>query len=64
MNYSNGVPGWMIWSWHILMGALFVYLGYNIARGKQVHPYFGYFLLAEGVVMILYHSSLWWKNRK
>lgn len=62
MNYSNGVPGWIIWSWHILMGALFAYLGYNIAYGKPVNPYFGYFLLAEGVVMVLYHSSLWWKN--
>lgn len=58
--YHFGVPGWVIWTLHILIGAFYVYLGYAIVEKKPINKYIGVTLIVIGVLMALYHGHLWY----
>ena len=59
MNYSYGIPGYVIWATHILMGVLFAYIGYQITYKIPLNPNWGLFLLVTGTLIALYHAHLW-----
>ena len=61
MSYSFGVPGSVIWSFHIIFGLFLVYLSYMSLEGKcnEINKYVYIALLCVGVLAILYHTHLW-----
>lgn len=60
MKYSYGIPGYVIWVTHILMGALLGYVGYQITYNKPINSNWGLFLLVTGALMAFYHAHLWY----
>jgi hypothetical protein len=58
-TYHFGVPAMLVWISHILMGILFVYLGYLIIEGKKLDKWAGILLLIIGIVGALYHLHIW-----
>ena len=63
MDYHFDVPGFLIWSVHILTGLYFLWLGYlltNLANLK-IH---GIILIVLGSLMTTYHIHLWYYNTK
>lgn len=54
-EYEFGVSGEMIWTTHILIGFYFIFLGYY--KLEKIHSYI---LVVLGVIMIGYHSHLWY----
>jgi hypothetical protein len=58
-TYHFGVPAMLVWISHILMGILFVYLGYLIIEGKKVDKWIGILVLLIGVIGALYHLHIW-----
>lgn len=61
-KYSYGVPGPAIWTTHILVGLLLIYIGYMTLNEMQIHQGFSILLLILGSVIILYHSHLMYLN--
>lgn len=63
MEYSFGVPGFLIWSVHILTGLYFLWLGYllNVTPKFKIH---GIILLILGSLMATYHLHLWYFKNK
>ena len=60
MSYSFGVPSFLIWSVHILVGIYFAWLGYNMIPSKfKLH---GVILIVFGALMFSYHSHLWFNS--
>jgi uncharacterized membrane protein len=64
MSYNYGVPGKVIWSVHIIVGLLLLYVGLMIVLKKEIHKYFGITLLCLGLLVISYHSHLWYKDNQ
>jgi len=64
MNYSYGLPGWLIWSLHIIIGFSLLYLGRIITNGEPLPTYIGLAFVALGAIQVAYHSHLWYLNRK
>lgn len=60
--YSFGIPGYIIWSLHILLGLFLAYVGYLITFGQKVPSTIGIFLIIVGSLMIVYHAHLWFIN--
>jgi hypothetical protein len=60
MPYSYGIPGYVIWSHHILFGLFLIYLGYT----KKITDNIGKLLILIGVIMMIYHLHLMIKNRR
>lgn len=60
MSYSFGVPGYAVWTSHILIGAYLVYVGWVLLYNKQkldkVAPVA---LIVLGVLAALYHAHIW-----
>ena len=66
--YSFGVPSFVIYSQHILIGLYFMYLGYTLIETNKYRIH-GVILMSMGVLMFFYHAHLWYlskfsKNKK
>ena len=63
-TYSFGIPTFVVWSVHILVGLYFLYLAskLNKLKGKEDMKNHVALLFSLGVLMISYHSFLWLKN--
>jgi len=59
MEYHFGVPGYLIWISHILIGLLISYVGYQIAFKKTVNHNIGLLVLVIGVLAAVYHIHIW-----
>ena len=57
-SYHFGVPGYVIWTTHILVGILFLYTGYTTYHKDKLPEYISVLYLILGVVVILYHGYL------
>ena len=59
MMYHFGVPGWLIWLFHIMLGIVMAYIGYEEMNDRRVDKnfYLGFFVL--GVLAPIYHLHLW-----
>jgi hypothetical protein len=65
-DYNFGVPGVVVWAFHILFGIFLIYLSYMFLEGKcnEMNKYVFVLLMCIGVLAILYHSHLWYVHRK
>lgn len=61
-SYSLGTPGYIVWSLHIAIGFLLIYIGYNLVSKTTINHNFGYLLLILGTLAIAYHAHLWYLN--
>ena len=63
-TYSFGIPTFVIWSVHILVGLYFLYLANTINKSNVKDSMRNHVavLFSLGVLMISYHSFLWLKN--
>lgn len=60
--YSLGVPGYILWPMHMVIGAFIAYIGYCILYKQSINPNWGIVLLVLGVTAIFYHAHLWYLN--
>ena len=63
-TYHHGVPGFVIWLTHILVGLLLIYVGYTTLHKEPLHQFISNLLMGLGTIVILYHGYLLFKNRK
>ena len=59
MNYHFGVPGFIVWIQHILLGIVLFYIGYNGLSSGKVTKNMCLLLIITGVLAILYHGHIW-----
>lgn len=59
-DYSFGVPGWAVWSFHIIFGIFLAYIGYQILMNPKftISRNIALLFVIIGVMAILYHSHL------
>jgi hypothetical protein len=60
MAYSFGMPGPVIWTFHILIGLTLLYIGYSILNHQEVSKYLAIFLIVLGCAAPLYHAYLFY----
>ncbi len=61
-TYSFGIAGSLIWSTHIIIGAILAYIGYNIVNQEYIDTNWGILLVVVGVMAMFYHAHLWYLN--
>lgn len=59
MAYSFGVPGFAVWTSHILIGMYLVYVGWVLYEKKRLDKYTPIVLIVLGVLAALYHAHIW-----
>ena len=63
-SYHFGVPSIAVWIQHILSGLLLLYIGYvGVSTGK-ISKNMSIILIVVGVLAALYHTHLWYYNKK
>jgi uncharacterized membrane protein len=60
MAYSFGVPGYAVWTSHILIGIYLVYVGWVLYDKKRLDKYAPIILIVLGVLAALYHGHIWY----
>lgn len=63
-EYDFGVSGILVWSFHMLIGIFFIYVGYAILLNKRMPPYISVSVIVLGVLAFLYHAHLWYNSRQ
>jgi hypothetical protein len=58
MVYSFGVPGYVIWTTHILIGIILFYMGWELNHGRPLPEAFSIGLMIVGAMVATYHSHL------
>ena len=58
-TYHFGVPEWIVWLSHIIIGAFLVYVGYALVLRQRIPLMAALALLVLGVLAILYHGHIW-----
>ena len=61
-DYKFGVSGVLVWSFHMIIGIFFVYVGYAIFLHKRMPPYISVSVIVLGVLAFLYHTHLWYNS--
>lgn len=59
MSYSFGIPSFVIYSTHIIVGLYFVFLGYLLMNSVKFRLH-SIILIGLGVLMFFYHLHLWY----
>lgn len=62
MAYHFGVPGYAVWTSHILIGIYLVYVGWVLYDKKRLDKYAPIVLIVLGVLAALYHSHIWYTH--
>ena len=57
--YSFGIPSFVIYLQHTLIGLYFIYLGYKLIETIKYRIH-GVVLVSLGVLMFFYHAHLWY----
>ena len=60
MKYHFGIPGFLIWITHIIIGIFLAYVGYKIVFNKRINNNIGLLLLVVGVMAAIYHGHIWY----
>ena len=60
MSYSFGVPGFAVWTSHILIGLYLVYVGWFLYDKKRLDKLSPVVLIVLGVLAALYHGHIWY----
>lgn len=61
-EYGFGVSYILVWSFHMLIGVFFVYVGYATLLHKRMPPYISVSVIVLGVLAFLYHAHLWYND--
>lgn len=64
MQYSYGVPGPVIWTLHVLIGLLLLYVGHKTLNNQPINQMISVILMILGTLVILYHGHLAYMNYK
>lgn len=56
--YSYGVPEYVIWLLHLIVGLILIYVGYMAINGRPIGQILAIVLIVGGAMAILYHSHL------
>lgn len=62
MAYHFGVPGFAVWTSHILIGLYLIYVGWVLYDKKRLDKYAPILLIVLGVLAALYHSHIWYTH--
>ena len=57
-TYSFGIPGFAIWSFHIIFGFFLAYIGYMLLNKKDISQPLSITLIIVGTLAIAYHAHL------
>ena len=57
--YNYGIPGYVIWIFHILFGISLIYLGYSILHKETISENIGIIIIVIGSLASLYHVHLY-----
>ena len=58
VDYSFGLPGYVIWILHIIIAFILIYIGWNAINDKSINKAFYMSLIVLGFTMIFYHLHL------
>lgn len=58
-TYHFGVPGYLVWTSHILIGLYLVYVGWVLYDKKKLDKFTPIVLIVIGVLAFLYHAHIW-----
>jgi hypothetical membrane protein len=58
-TYHFGVPGYLVWTSHILIGFFLIYVGWILYEKKRMDKYTPILLIVVGVLAALYHAHIW-----
>lgn len=58
MSYSYGMPGVIIWTMHIIIGLLILYVGYASLNHYGISQILALILIILGAMAMLYHGHL------
>jgi hypothetical protein len=57
--YNFGIPGYVIWMTHVLIGLLLIYVGYQTLYKQPINDKISILLIVMGSLAITYHLHLW-----
>lgn len=57
-EYHYNVPGILIWFFHIAIGFILFYLGYEIINHKPISQVSAFILIVTGTLAMAYHTHL------
>lgn len=58
-TYHFGIPGYLVWTSHILIGLYLIYVGWVLYDKKKLDKYSPIILIVVGVLAALYHAHIW-----
>lgn len=61
-EYHYGIPGFLIWIFHIIIGLVLFYLGYKIINNQPISQFYALTLIVTGTLAIAYHAHLMFVN--
>lgn len=62
MSYHFGVPGYAVWTSHIIIGLYLLYVGWVLYEKKKLDKYTPIILIVLGVLAALYHAHIWFTH--
>ena len=63
VSYSFGIPGPLLWTTHIIIGLLLIYIGYTLLNNGKIGQLLTILLIVLGSVALLYHGHLFYYYR-
>ena len=58
--YHFGIPGVAIWLFHIIVGLVVAFIGYQILNNKPVPQFIAIIFIVLGSLAVVYHSHIWY----
>jgi len=61
-QYHYDAPGFLIWIFHIIIGLVLFYIGYQIINNQKISQFSALTLIVSGTLAIAYHTHLMFVN--
>ena len=62
-TYNYGIPGYVIWTFHILFGLFLIYLGYLLLHKQHISENIAVIIIVLGSLASLYHAHLYFNEK-
>ena len=59
MRYHFGIPGYVVWFLHIVIGCVLLYVGYQTTFQRKLNSTIGLLILVMGALAVLYLIHIW-----
>ena len=59
MSYHFGVPGYAVWTSHILIGLYLMHVGWMLYDKKKADKFAPIVLIVMGFLALAYHAHIW-----